>query len=310
MRPDAFGLTTYGMAIWWKYLQDQFDFNNQVMRRTMDVLSHDTLGPLLSENNFPDSFAALPVNDVGGSAALDRALKDLFGKNLKDVWNDYSISITLLRNNKSIPPQWRNYFPYWLYNTEYDGFDKIFAVATLYGLERFSNWWEQMDDNSVIPASFRTPYTGETFIRTLPEFFETDALSLRTFAFNVTHPSEGGPNKIKVKVPFGEWRVTLVQFTSDGTPVGSFIADGPHTLVGGGNDTLTLNLANHNPSFSETGNIRLICVNVTFSGTGKTLDEYFTEEIPNGHIIIKAPVPVSSAKKQQKEMAESLCLTH
>lgn len=304
MRADnPFVASTYGMGIWWKYLQDQFDFNNQVMRRTMDVLSSDTLGPLLRKNDFPDSLAVLsPVNYVGGSAALDRALRDLFGKNLKDVWNDYSISITMLRNNTSIPAQWRHYFPYWIYNTEYDGYDKLVTATVPFGLEAFANWWEQMNDNDIIPPEFRTAYTGETFIRTLPEFFETDALSFRTFAFNVIHPSEGGPNKIKVQVPQGEWRVTLVQFTSDGTPVGSFIADGPHTLFGG--DSINFNIANHSPAFSESGNIRLICVNVTFDGTGKTLSEYFTEETPNGHIIIEAPSSSLAKKKQSKREAE------
>ncbi len=291
MTPDSFGLSTYGMGIWWKYLQDQFDYNNQVMRRTMDVLSNKTLGPLLEQNNIPDSYAAVPLNDVGGSAAIDLALGDLFGKNIKDVWNDYSISITLLRNNTSIPPQWRNYFPYWIYNTEYSGFNKILEVTTVYGVEQTANFWQQMDNNDIIPPDYNTPYTGETFIRTLPEHFETDALALRTYAFNVTRPEDGGPESISVTVPAGEWRVTLLQFTSDGTPVGSFIVDGPHALSADGTDSIVFDVAGHSPEFSDTGNIRLVCVNVTFDGTGKQLDEYFTEEVPNASIVIDAPLP-------------------
>ncbi len=108
MTPDAFGLPTYGMGMWWKYIQDQFDYNNQVMRRTMDVLSSKTLGPLLDKQKIPDSFAVNPVNDVGGTAALNQALDELFGKNIQAVWNDYSVSIAMLRNNTSIPEKWRN----------------------------------------------------------------------------------------------------------------------------------------------------------------------------------------------------------
>ncbi len=290
MRPDAFGLSTYGMGLWWKYIQDQFDHNNQVMRRTMDVLTSKTLGPLLEKNNIPDSFAADPVNRAGGSAALNRALGDLFDKNIKDVWNDYSVSITLLRNNTSIPEQWRNYFPYWIYNTQYAGFNKIVDSTAAFGAAQFADWWEKMDDNAVIPASYNTPYTGETFIPTLPEHFEADAFALSTYAFNVTKPSEGGPETITVTVPEGEWRVTLVQFTSDGTSVGSFIADGSHTLVAGSNDTITFDVANHSPAFSDSGNIRLICVNTTFDSNGKHLEDYFTEEAPNGSIVIDAPL--------------------
>ncbi len=149
-----------------------------------------------------------------------------------------------------------------------------------------------MDDNAVIPADYNLPFAGETFIRTLPEHFETEALALRTYTFNVTKPNNEGPETITVTVPKGEWRVTLVQFTSDGTPAGSFIADGSHTLVAGGNDTITFDIANHSPAFSDSGNIRLICVNTTFDSNGKHLEDYFTEETPNASILIEAPLLV------------------
>lgn len=289
MRPDALGLTTYGMGMWWKWLQDQFDHNNQVMRRTMDVLSSEMIGPLLEANDIPDTLTVNPVSAVGSSAALDRALRDLFNKNIKDVWTDYSISATLLRNNTSIPPQWRTYYPYWMFNTKYNGFNKIFDVTALYGTSQFADWWEKMENNAVIPANYNTPYTGQTFIPTLPNLFETSALSLSTYAFNVTRPSQGGPASIKVTVPTGEWRVALVQFTSDGTQVGSFIADGPHVVSASGTNTITFNVAGHSPAFSDTGNIRLVCVNVTFNGTGQQLSEYYTVETPNASIKIEAP---------------------
>lgn len=292
MRSEPFGLTTYGLGLWWKYLQDQFDHNNQVMRRTMDVLSSETLGPLLEQKNIPDQGATFPVNQVGANAALNQALGELFGKNIKDVWNDYCISVTLLRNNTSIPPQWRNYFPYWVYNTDYSGYDKILDATNILGLGQFANWWEQLQNNTVIPASFNLPaYTGQTFIRTLPVLFEVSARSLSTYAFNVTKPSQGGPASIKVTVPTGEWRVTLVQFTSDGTKDGSFIADGPHTVSASGTNTITFDMAAHSPAFTESGNIRLICVNTNFNGTGTQLSEYFTAEAPNSSIKIEAPLP-------------------
>lgn len=39
-------------------------------------------------------------------------------------------------------------------------------------------------------------------------------------------------------------------------------------------------------AFTSTGNIRLVCANVTFYRKGSTLAEYFTEEAPNGSITI------------------------
>ena len=288
MRPDAFGLSTYGMGIWWKFVQDQFDFNNQVMRRTLDVLTHDTLGPLLKTYKVPDQFATFPVNSAGGNAALDQAMHDLFNKNLKDVWNDYIIGLTMIRNNTSIPAKWRFYFPFWIYNTEYSGYSQIFDAMAALGNPQFANFWEVMNENGTIPANYNTPYTGETFIRTLPTHFDVQASPFRAYAFNVKQPTSGGPQTINVSVPYGEWKVTLVQFTSDGTEVGSFIADGPHTVTSGG--SVSFNVANHSPAFSSTGNIRLICVNTTFDSDGTQLEDYFTAEAPNARIVIDAPV--------------------
>lgn len=286
MRPDAFGLSTYGMGVWWKYLQDQFDFNNQAMRRAADILASETLGPLLKENQVPDQYATFPVNSAGGNAALDQALKELFNKNLKDVWNDYCIALTMIRNNTSIPAQWRHYFPYWIYNTEYSGYPQIVNAMAPLGNTQFANFWEVMDENGTIPANYSTPYTGQTFIRTLPSHFDVQANPLRAYAFNVTRPSDNGPSSINVSVPYGEWKVTLVQFTSDGTQQGSFIADGPHTVTS--NDSIVFDMANHSPAFSQTGNIRLICVNTTFDSTGTELSDYFTPEAPNARIVIDA----------------------
>lgn len=280
MTPDTFGVNTYGLGLFWTYLRDQYDYNNQIMRRTMDILTNKTLGPLMRENDFPDGFANLPINKVGGSAAMNIALKELFCKNIKDLWNDFSISLVLMRNNTSIPKQWRNYWPFWIYNTQYSGYNQLVDSANVFGAGQFINWWERLDSNDVIPANYRTPYTGETFIRTLPSSFSSDATSLQSFSFNVPHET----NNISVNIAQGEWRITLLQYTSDGTMEGSFIVDGPHTLKDG--QSINFNVAAHNPAFTSNGNIRLVCANVTFDGKGNTLAEYFTEEAPNGSIAI------------------------
>jgi hypothetical protein len=274
------------MGVWWKYLQDQFDFNNQLNRRIVDILTHDTFGPLLRENNIPDCNVARTVCQLGGSAALDQALHDLFGKKLKDVWNDFCVSSTMLRNNTSIPAKWRNYFPYWIYNTQYAGFDELVAATATLIDPATSDFWERLDKNLPIPASYGLgTFTGQTLVPALPTHFESNARAFSSYSFNVP---QTGRSTISVTAPLGEWKITLVQFTSDGTSQGSFIADGPHDLSS--NDTYVFNIANHNPPFTQTGNIRLICTNTTFNSTGTLLSDYFQTETDNARIVIDAPV--------------------
>lgn len=273
---------TYGLSLFYKYLQDQFDFNNQVQRRTVDVLTSETAGPLFKANNIPDTISVFPVNSDGGSAALKQSLLELFGKDIKDVWNDFSISLVLLRNNEAIPAQYRHYFPYWLWNTEYLGYPVLLQRLINRGLAQFADWWEQFDTNGVIPASYGTAFTGETFVRTLPSPFNANVRDLRTLSFNVPHST----NTVTVTITAGEWRITLLQFTSDGTQIGSFIQDGPHTIVGAG--VHVFNIVGHVPAFTPSGNIRLVCANVSFSGTGLVLSDYFQSAPLTGTINIVA----------------------
>jgi hypothetical protein len=283
MATELQGLATYGGGIFWKYLQSQFDFNNQVMRRTIDILSSETAGPLLKANDFPFPYFAT-INNTGGSAALDQAFKELFSKNIKDVWNDFSISLVLLRNNTAIPSKYRTLFPFWIYNTNYFGYPQLLSNMTAIGIPQFANWWEVMDTNGTIPANWNTPYTGQTFVRTLTGPIVGNVKNLMTLSFNVPHNTKS----IKIDVASGEWRLTIVQFTSDGTSVGSWIQDGSYTVLGGG--SYTFDIATHVPSYTPTGNIRLVCANVNFpdaaSNPGTHLADYFSPEPNTGSITI------------------------
>lgn len=293
MRPDCQGVSTYGAGMFWIYLRGLFDFNNQVMRRIADILTSETAGPLFKANDFPDTLvfqSPTIVNNSGGSAALDQALTELFAKNVKDVWNDFSIALTMLRNNTAIPAEYRMNYPLWMYNTQYAGYPLIYAsmstAITLLGapipLEPFAPWWEMLDTNAVIPANWFSGLTGETVLRTLPASFSASIKDLHSVSFNVPHSL----TTITITITAGEWMLTLFQFTSDGTQVGSWIQDGPFTIVGAGVHVFTV--TGHIPAFTATGNIRLTCANVSFSGTGNVLADYFSPEPNTGSISITA----------------------
>ena len=274
----AYPILTYGMGIFWNYIQTQFDFNNQTMRRMIDILSSETAQPLFKSYDYPYMWYSTVLNNTGASAALKQSFEELFSKDIKDVWNNFSISLVLLRNNESIPLQYRTIWPFWIYNTNYPGFPMISAASEILGTQ-FANWWEVFDTNTPIPASWNV-YAGQTFIPTLPANTTRSIKNLTSLSYTVPNNT----NKITITISKGEWRLTLLQFTSDGTPVGNFIMDGPHTIVGTGEHVF--DVANHAPAFTSEGSIRLVCSNVTFSGTGMELADYLANEPTTGTIKI------------------------
>lgn len=270
---------TYGLGIFWEYIRSQFDFNNQAMRRMMDIMTSETAEPLFKANGFPWLRSVRVINNSGGNVALKQSFQELFSKDIRDVWHDFSISLTLLRNNESIPAKYRSYWPYWIYNTSYPGYPELVdSLNTTFGVE-FANWWEIFDTNSPIPASWGTNI-GESVIPKLPTSVTKNVKNLMTVSYTVPNNT----NQVTITITKGEWRLTLLQFTSDGTPVGNFIIDGPHTIVENG--VHVFNVASHVPAFTAQGSIRLVCSNVSFSGTGTVLSDYFSNEPNTGTIKI------------------------
>ena len=277
--------TTYGTSLFWKYMAMQFDYNYQVLRRVSDILTNETAGPLAKTKNFGRMIQWGPTNPAGGSLALNQALNEIHSKNIQDIWTDFSISLVLLRNNTSIPTQYRNNYPYWIFNSEYAGYSTIYDALVIDGGEQFANWWEKLDKNEVIPSSWTSiyaDYTGQTVIRNLPLSFNTDTTDLQTFAFTVVP----GTTTITVKTDLGEWRVILVQFTSDGTPVGIWRQDGVHSLNAG--DTHVFDL--EDADFTETGLIRLVCVHVSLTDQGG-FSNYYADPAITGKLSITRDGP-------------------
>lgn len=269
------GLDTYGIGLFYKYMSTQFDTNHQVTRRTGDILSRETAGPLFKSMDYPSMRVAFVVNHTGCGLALNQALGELFGKTLADVFTDFSVSLVLLRNNTAIPVQYRTSFPYWLYNTQYAGYSTypgIFATLAQFGLPQFANWWQMAETNQTIPSSwFNVSSTlyGQTIIRTLPSSTTVSVRAMSCLSYNVPHTT----NTITVNALLGTWRVIVVQFTSDGGSVGSWIQDGVHIVSTPGNHVF--NIASHVPAYSLAGNIRLVCVCVDLPDLGG-LNNYFS----------------------------------
>lgn len=274
---DGSGQTTYGTSLFWNYIATHFDTNHQVMRRIADILSNETAGPLFRAADYPVMYPAPIINYTGTALALNQALGELFGKNVQDVITDFSVALTLLRNNSAIPAQYRVNWPYWIYNSQYTGYPLISALFAGVGFGSFANWWNMMDTNALIPASWNTAYTGQTVIRTLPASYTAGARSLQTLSFNVPHAA----NTVTITVNSGTWRFIVVQFTSDGGPAGSWIQDGVFSVSAPSVKVFTI--TGHIPAYTPSGNIRLICVNVALTDLGG-LNNYFAPQGDTGNL--------------------------
>lgn len=260
LRTDGSGFTSYGMSPFWRYVATQFDPNYQAMRRMNDILGTDSkygIGPLLKSINAPFSknYERL-ISPNGASLALNKAFDELFGKNIKDVFGDYAVSLAMLRNNISIPDKYKHKFPYWLFSASYPYNNQL---GNYPGQAATVQWWDTFTNNSVIPANYGTVFVGQTFIKTLATTQTEKVQDLSMLLFQVP----AGTNKVTVNITSGEWRVSLVQFISDGTSVGTFNMDGQHTVLAAGNHVFNIGAP-----FVNNGSIRLVCAHVGLKDYG------------------------------------------
>lgn len=246
--------STYGSSIFWRYMATQFDYNYQVMRRMSDILSNATINPLLAENGVPFALAAygyggqVGINPAGPLLALAQALNELHGRNVQDVFADYAVSLAMLRNNSSIPAPYRHQYPYWLSSPSYP-FNEDLSLP----FPEYATWWQDYQDNIVLPEGYAFPqYDGQTFIPTLDQ--DIDQYPMQDMTMLIFEVPQG-TNFVDIHVT-GQWRLAMVQFTSDDTPVGDFQMLGQ--FVNNGGQTLF-----DVSELTGTGPIRLVCAHVS-----------------------------------------------
>ena len=284
------GARGYGMGIFWRYLATSLDPNYQSYRRMMDILSSETVGALVANLDQPYLPGGV-INLAASNLAFDQALGELYETDLATVFENFSIALCFLRNNTSIPEIYRVKYPYWLYNSEYVGFEKLqvsqaLVFEDLFGIPDFTgptNWWEVYQDNGIIPESWvPAPFlpvegVGENFTPLLPATVTAELYDMSLLMYEIP----AATTTIDVEVFSGDWSISAVYFSSDGTAVGDFILDGPHRL--GSSDSLQLDISR----FPEDGGIvRLVCVNVTLTDYGSVENNIYSEPILSGKITI------------------------
>lgn len=188
----------------WLYFINQFDKNYQLPRRIQDILTEQYTQPLQDANINFDYYN--PISATANNLAMDQALRELFDKNYPDVFTDLAISLAFVRNNTAIPEQYRHTYPYWLWNKDYPDAQSELA----------NTWWSSMNDNDYVydyPAGTKKAY--------YPQLVQQQSIQsedMRMFLYEVPENA----TFINLNVVNGDWRVSVVNFVSDGTAAGQF----------------------------------------------------------------------------------------
>ena len=257
---------TYGGGLWWYWLMRKYDPEHQVMRRTNDIMA-------TKWQVFQEQIEKLDQNWLfyGGANRLSaqQALLELHGLDFSEIYPDFAISLSLLRNNQSIPEQWRSEFPFWMAQPDYS-----YAIDVAGLTPEVAFWWHEFDNNiNPYPASQRvsSPVIAPggrfpTFLIQLdgstlgiPYIMAVEDLSSNIFVVDPTTIEI-----VTVENELGRITVTMHQFTPTEGPDfgGTFTSQGPFELADG--ETQTFNVRN----FTDVGLIRLVVSNVAITDFG------------------------------------------
>ena len=262
-----FNTFTYGQGIWWQWLAKLYDENYQVMRRTNDIMAtvwgplHVQIVPLLQTGLF-----------YGGANRLSvqQALEDLNLPSLSELYRDFAISTALLRNNGSIPIEYRAQFPFWMAQPAYPDA----GTVTFFAHQPVRHWWHEFDTNlvpspasrfAVSPAvdpdarfnSFQIPLM-------VGPAFELEFEDLTSYIYFV---NRANVDTVVVQSTLGRIIVTMLQFTPNVPDInGTFEIEGPTgkpiELEIGESHSFTV------ANFDGAGLIRLVISNVSVTDFG------------------------------------------
>lgn len=248
---------TYGAAMWYTWLSYQLDRDLQSLRRANDLMVYKSQ---ILNQTYPEQTEENFVAKVyGGSLrmAYQQALSELFGADIFDLYRDYCIAMSLLRNNDSIPSQYRTGYPYWTAQPDYPSAPQLSIV----GGSTYAYWWSDMDTNLNPSPSAQA---GGDYDTTIPQLgngedFEIEFQDLSSWTY-VVDPSI---TTVTVKNTLGNINVTMHQFDKNVPDInGTFTVDGPHNIPLNGDQVFDVT------SFTGTGLIRLVVTNLSLTDFG------------------------------------------
>ncbi len=115
-------LSAYGEGMFYNYIVERYDANHQVERYFNDLMNND-LTETLELANYPVNLSLIGTSTKLAQNKFDQALRSLTSQygpevSLSDAFVDFCVSVSLLRNNSTIPEKYRSKFPYWVFNKD------------------------------------------------------------------------------------------------------------------------------------------------------------------------------------------------
>jgi len=250
---------TYGLAIFWQWFFKVHDPAHQIMRRANDLLAinaHTLTG-------LPD----VPPSDRAGFYAglyrlyLKQAAMEIKGLDFHDVAKNYTISMSLLRNNGAIPPMYRTYFPYWLYQPDYPG---AAAISTFQPPAKY--WWSDFDLNT-IPSPASSAFVGAPSIMPQLNVIGSEDHDMQDLESRIYVVDTDIVSNITVTSALGRIVATVHQFERNVPDAdGTFTIDGPHELTVGPGGAQFFDLSGY--AAQSIGLVRLVVTNIEITDFG------------------------------------------
>lgn len=269
----------------WRF--KKYDNNFQHTRRGMEIMATMLANrPFANNTNQSLFYMRQPV---GWQLAMKEAMMELSQIDISELVHDCNITMSLMRNNTSIPEKYRSVFPFWYfsksfvgsvplnygagYETVWDDIDELKPIQktdSTYGRtdEAFQNHcihpvWPRTDGEGNID------WSGNLDADTSDFGYDGHVKEITREMLSLTHLTFVLPETFdKIKVTGGstfdgnvEYDVSVVRFNPDGTTVGQFLQDGPYRLAVGGEKEFNLSM------FQNTGSgyTKLVVSNIRIS---------------------------------------------
>jgi hypothetical protein len=242
----------YGSGLLWNQLFRTADKNLQGFRRALDLLP-------TYEKSLRDNFTAIinvtfenfstPSYKGALRLSLQQAYNEILSKDLAEVYRDFMITMSILRNNNSVPEKYRTAFPHWLCSAE----NPYNADAS--SDPDYTQWWDNLNENTVNPG------LGVEPLQQLGE--EEKDVVVEDLSSNV-FVLDGTLNEVQIDVTAGTWSATVVQFTQNVPDKNGTFMQLPsvgNTVTLNAGDTHTFDLT----ALTGAGLKRLILSNLTIT---------------------------------------------
>ncbi len=280
---------TFGQGQWWQWFAKKYDPLYQVMRRTNDIMA-------TTWQQFQSQIEQLQQNwqFYGGANRLSakQAMFELYNLDFSDVYRDYAISLSLLRNNDSIPSQYQSEFPFWMSQPAYVDASNVTNSAA------YQFWWQEFDTNANPSTASRagtSPVIApggrfNTYLIQLP--VEAGGvgipynISLEDLSSNMFVVDRNSISTVEVQNTLGRIVVSMHLYTPNiPDNNGTFYIEGPFELSV--NDSHVFNLAD----FVGSGLVRLVVSNVSitdFGGMNNVLIDSSIDRVTGAAVVTTA----------------------